>query len=118
LLQAYRAAGGSFASAVILLSSANAVGLSLMSGADGKPLFPNIQRDGGVIAGLPALASDSVGALLIAVDTSQLVVADELGLTVSRSTQATLELLDTPSSNTRTATATNMISLFQSNSVA
>ena len=118
LLQAFRVGGGWFASAVILISSANATALALRSGANGIPVFPGLSVRGGTLAGLPCLASDAVGDRLIIVDTSRVLLADDLELDISRATSATLQMLDNPTNHAGTGTATTMVSMFHTNSVA
>jgi hypothetical protein len=118
LTTAYLADGGSLSSAVLLISSANAVALAARSGVIGSPQLSGLTVSGGVVAGLPCVASDSVGPQLILLDARGVVLADQLGLIVQAARQTNLEMSDTPTGNAATGTATSMVSLFQTNSVA
>ena len=118
LISGYLANGGSLTSAVLLISSQNAVALAARSGVTGSPVFPGLTVEGGTLAGLPAIASDSVGAQLILVDARGVLMADESGLVIEAARQTALEMSDTPTNNSSTATGTSMVSLFQTNSIA
>jgi hypothetical protein len=118
LVSGYVAAGGSLASAVILLSSQNASALAIRSGVTGSPQFPGLTASGGVLAGVPAVASDSVGTQLVMVDARGIIIADDLGLDFSISQAASIEMLDNPTNNSTTPTATTMVSLYMTNSVS
>ena len=118
LTRAYLAAGGELTNAVIILSSRDAVALALRSGSGTEPVFQNLTVTGGLIGGVPALASDSVSGQLIMVDASHVLIADADTIDVQRSRQATLEFSDAPTNNALTPTATTQISLFQTDSVA
>jgi hypothetical protein len=117
LLAAYVAQGGQMSSAVILLSSANAAALAL------NAAFPNLTARGGTIAGVSALASDAVGDLLIVVDASKVVLADDNEVAVDASENAALEMSSTPTMSVgdgspATPTATSVVSMWQTNSAA
>ena len=118
LTRAYRLAGGELTNAIIILSSENAVALAQRSGSGDEPVFPDITATGGRLGGLAALASDHVGPYLIMVDVSHILVADENGVDVRRSLQATIEMDSAPTQNAVTPTATTQVSLFTSDSVA
>jgi hypothetical protein len=118
LVAGYVADGGSLASAVILLSSQNASALAIRSGVTGSPTFPGLTVSGGTLAGVPALASDSVGAQLVMVDQRGIVIADELGFDAAISQAATLEMSDNPTNNSVTPTGTTLFSVWSSNAVA
>src|SRR4030095_12950246 len=64
LVTAYLAGGGNLSTAVVVLSSANAVKLRL----SGLESFRELTREGGFVAGVPAVASDSVGDVLVLID--------------------------------------------------
>ena len=118
LLAAFVAAGGHLESAVVLLSTANAVGLRLT----GNLAFAALTREGGQVAGLPALASAALGDQIVVVDASGVFVADDGAIAVSTTQQGSLEMDDAPSSaatggGTPTgASGTTQVSLFQTDS--
>jgi HK97 family phage major capsid protein len=118
LLSAYRSAGGQFSTLAVLISSANCAALALRTGGDGQPLFPGLTVQGGVIAGAPAFASDSVGDRLVAVDAAQVSLADDSEASFEFSRQAALEMLDNPTNSAQTGTAASMTSMFQTGTVA
>lgn len=114
LLTEYVSNGGKIERCAILLSSQNAIGLRLL----GNPAFENLTREGGELAGLPAVASDALGDQIVAVDVGGIFVADDGGIDISVSRQTSLEMLDNPTNTAATGTATTMVSLFQTNSIA
>jgi hypothetical protein len=122
LIAAFTAAGGSMAGAVLLLSSTNAAGLSLATTPDGAPRFAGLTVSGGVLGGVPALASDAVGDRLILVDTSRVFLADEGEADVSVATHAAIEMDDAPTNSIATGSpvepvAAQLVSLWQTDSV-
>src|SRR5207237_4847628 len=84
------------ASSSLLISSENAAALALSTALDGAPLFPGLTVSGGVVAGVPTLASDAIGTRLILVDTSRVFVADDGEADVVMASHATIELSDVP----------------------
>lgn len=118
LLAAYVAAGGSMSTCTLLISSQTAAALILRAGAGGgSPIVNGLTVSGGTLAGCPCVASDSVGAQLVAIDRSKLAIADG-GADIRVSRVAALEMLDTPSNNAATPTATTLVSLWQNNCAA
>jgi hypothetical protein len=80
--------------------------------ASGINAFRDVGLTGGTIAGVPAIVSRSAAHRMILVDASEIAVNDE-GLDVSRSTNAAIQMLDNPTNNSVTPTATNVVSAFQ-----
>ena len=70
-----------------------------------------------VTASVPQFIGSPAGALVALVDAAEIVFADA-GYELQRSTQATVEMSDAPASDGTTPTATEQVSLFQSNSCA
>lgn len=109
---------------VWLMPSSIAMQLGLMMNALGQPEFPGISMSGGTFFGLPVIASefmphDSAGAVVELVNAKDIYLGDEGGVNVDMSTEASLEMTDTPVGNAITPTgATTMVSMFQTNSVA
>jgi hypothetical protein len=92
--------------------------------AGGKGLGADLGARGGPLAGLPVRTSESVplcadGGLLVLVDAAGIAVVEE-GMEIARSTEAMVEMSDTPTGATDTPTAAtvNRVSLFQSESAA
>jgi hypothetical protein len=78
---------------------------------------------GGTFAGLPVIVSDHVptataGSLLVLANASDIYLADDGQVTVDASREASLQMLDNPTNNSATGTATTHVSMFQTNSVA
>lgn len=94
----------------------------------GTRAFPTMTPMGGTIDGVPVRVSQylsnnggSGGAPLILVDESEIYLADDGTVTLDSSTEATIEMSDTPagSSNpTVAASSTMAVSMFQTNSIA
>lgn len=116
LVAAYKTAGGSLASAVIFLSSETAVALALARDASGAPRFPDIRADGGILAGLPAFASDAVGPHLIMFDPSRIVVAQG-GVEFTLSPAASVQMDSQPTQDGTTGAGASMVSLWQNNAL-
>jgi hypothetical protein len=122
LVAAFVAGGGSLAGAVLLISSTNAVALSLSTGIDGVVRYLALTVSGGILGGLPCLASDAVGDRVILVDTSRVFIADDGEVDVAVATHAAIELDDAPSGSVATGSplapsATSLVSLWQTDSV-
>ena len=118
LAKVYVADGGELTNAVIILSSQNAVALALRSGGSTEPIFAGLHVTGGTIMGLPALASEAAGEQLVMVDASRVLVADEDGIDVRQSREASIEMSDAPTQNASTPTSAALVSMFQSDSTA
>lgn len=79
--------------------------------------LPNLGLRGGFLLGAPALVDRAIGSDVLLVDGSRVAVA--LGNPdVMPAESATLEMLDNPTNASSDGTATNMVSLFQTDSIA
>lgn len=99
--------------------------LAAMRSDLGTPEFPGMTMTGGVLDGIPVRTSNylannggSGGAPFILVDESEVFLADDGSVTLDMSTEASLEMSDSPASNTGTPTMAQMVNMFQTNSVA
>lgn len=102
--------------------------LSRLKNALGNRVYPNVTQAGGNIDGVPVRVSQylannggSGGAPLILADESEVWLADDGSVTLDASTEASIEMSDTPagSSNpTVAASSVNFVSMFQTNSIA
>jgi hypothetical protein len=93
--------------------------VSMLAGADGRRAFPEMTPSGGVLAGLPARASEMAVDDVTIIDASAFVgVADEVQMRASSTTA--IEMSDEPSqaSDTPTSSTPNMVSMFQTHSRA
>jgi HK97 family phage major capsid protein len=102
--------------------------LALSREALGTPAFPGVTPNGGTLDGVPLRVSHylaqnggSGGAPFILVDEAEIYLADDGSVTLDASDVASIEMSDTPagsSSATVTAGTTNIVSMFQTNSIA
>lgn len=105
-----------------------ALAFSLMQNAVGQNEFPQMTLTGGTFYGLPAVASESAtqagspvtgeGQLLVLVNVNEILLADDGGVDVEASTEASIQMLDNPTNASSDGTATTMVSMFQTDSVA
>lgn len=110
-------------SAVWIMSARRALALSLMRNALGQKEFPDITMKGGTLEGVPVIVSeytpvDSNGDYVILVNASDIWLADDGNVVVDASREASLQMLDNPTNNSASGTATTMVSMFQTNSIA
>lgn len=87
---------------VILMSTNSALTVSLMKNALGQRVYPEVtivrQADGtnGRIAGIPVIASETVGTKIVGVVGTDILMADGNGITIDVSTEASVEMETTP----------------------
>jgi len=113
-------------SGVWIMSATNALALSLMQNALGQPAFPGITMNGGSFVGLPVITSeymtgvaDSSGSPVILVNADDVFLADDGGIQIDASREASLEMLDgSLQQNGVNGTGASLVSMFQTNSVA
>lgn len=98
-----------------ILSAANALGLSFRTNADGSPTFPGITISGGNYKGLTFIASQAAGTNVIALQPSLVLYADDGGVTIDASREASLQMDSVPASPADATTV--YVSLWQSNCV-
>lgn len=115
----------SLAGSFWVMSERVAIALSLIANEVGAAAFPGITPSGGTFAGLPVFTSnyvdignDSSGSLVALIKGDEIFLGDEGGVQVSMSDQASLVMDDAPAHNSTTPTATSVVSMFQTNSVA
>lgn len=123
VMSAYIAANITPTTAVWIMPSTVALALSLMRNALGQKEFPDITMMGGTFEGLPVIASEYVptvtgGAIVILANASDIWLADDGQVVLDASREASLQMDDAPTNNSAVPTATTMVSMFQTNSVA
>jgi HK97 family phage major capsid protein/HK97 family phage prohead protease len=101
------------AGAVLILSETNALALINALNPLGQPLFPGMAQGGGMIMGYKAIASQAAGTTVALVQPSAIMYADDGGVTIDISREASLQM-DTALDNPPLAT-TVMTSLWQNN---
>jgi HK97 family phage major capsid protein len=99
--------------------------LSFLTDSLGNPAFPGITPTGGSYKGVPVRVSNylannggSGGAPFILVDEAEVYLADDGGVTLDASEQASIEMSDAPTNNSSTPTAASLVSMWQTNSIA
>lgn len=123
LMATFVAANNPPTSGVWVMSSATALALSLMVNPLGQSEFSGVNMGGGTFLGLPVITSEyfgavSAGGYVALVNASDIYFADEGGVQIDVSREASLQMLDNPTNDTVTPTATSMVSMWQTNSVA
>lgn len=98
-----------------IMSPANAFALAFRTNTDGSAEFPGIGLNGGSWRGVNFIVSSAVGALVIALLPSYILYADDGGVTLDASTEASIQMDSAPVDPVAT---TVMVSMFQSNMVA
>lgn len=92
--------------------------IGMMLNPLGQPEFPGLGAEGGTFMGLPVLVSevvpaDSNGSIIVLVKQSEILIADEGGVTIDVSREASLQMDSAPTSG-----AAQLVSLFQQNMLA
>lgn len=119
LLQLYIDANNRPQSGVLIMQSGTALALGMLTNALGQPEFNGVGMNGGVLQGIPVITSEYVpDGFVVMVNASDIYFADEGGIAVDMSREASLQMLDNPTNDSVTPTATSMVSMFQTNSVA
>jgi HK97 family phage major capsid protein/HK97 family phage prohead protease len=121
LLAGFIAANIEPTSGVLIMSSTIALSLSLMMNALGQPEFAGLTMKGGTLLGFPVIVSEYLTALgspstqmIVAANASDIYLADDGGVSVESSDQASLEMLDGTLLQDGTAgTGASLVSLWQ-----
>lgn len=111
---------------VIIMRQAQALSLSLLRNDLGQKEFPDITMNGGMLEGIPVITSQYVPqGVVAAVAAPEIYLADDGGVSVDLSREASLEMADqdtitseTSSGSPVTPTGASLVSMFQTNSVA
>src|SRR5690625_2473792 len=112
------AANNAPTSGVWIMPATTALALSLMQNPLGQAEFPGITMNGGTLFGLPVVVSQYVPDGTVVLDNaSDIYFADEGGVAVDMSREASLEMADNPSHDSDTPAPAELVSLWQTNSV-
>lgn len=106
------------ANGVWLMSSTTALALSMLRNPLGQKQYPDITLLGGSFAGLPVIVSQYVGNQIILVNASDIYLADDGQVAIDASREASLEMATNPTQDSTTGAGAQMVSMFQTNSVA
>jgi HK97 family phage major capsid protein/HK97 family phage prohead protease len=124
ILREYLQDNQSVAGLVFIMPNTLAMALSLQVNSLGQPEFPALGANGGSLMGIPVITSQYAanasggGNLVIAVNAPEVFLADDGQVTVDASQEATLQMLDNPTNNSATGTATTGVSMYQTDSIA
>lgn len=122
VMQKFIDAKNPLTSGVWIMSSSNALALSMLKNALGQAEYPAITINGGTFEGLPVIVSEYIGSYVILVNASDIWFADEGGVAVDMSDQASLQMVagddEGSTLNSITPTAAQLVSMWQTNSVA
>lgn len=111
-------ANNPLSSGVWIMSAMTALALSMMRTALDQPEFSGITMQGGTFFGLPVIVSEYIDDYVVLANASDIWFADDGGVSVDMSTEASLEMSDAPTGSSVTPTAAQLVSMFQTNSVA
>lgn len=112
---------------VWIMNATTALALSQFRNALGQKEFDGITMMGGTFEGLPVIVSQYVtggtgsptsDSIVVLVNASDIYLADDGQVVVDASREASLQMLDNPTNNSGDGTATTMVSMFQTNSIA
>jgi HK97 family phage major capsid protein len=114
------------AGAVWVMSTSRALALSLMYNTLGQRDFPEMTMTGGRFVGIPVLATeyataDSNGDDVVLINAPDIWMADDGEVTIDASREASLQMQDNPTidaANGGAPVAAQLVSMFQTNSVA
>jgi HK97 family phage major capsid protein/HK97 family phage prohead protease len=98
-----------------IMSAANALALSFQTYTDGSPKFPGIGIDGGSYKGLNFVTSQAASTNVIALQPALILYADDGGVTIDASQEASLQMDSAPASPADATTV--YVSLWQTNTV-
>lgn len=106
---------------VIIMSTVDALNLSLMITSLGNQVFPGMTMHGGYLMGFPVITTEamvSIGSpsstIIVAVKASEVYLADDGVVTVDASDQASVEMVDSSSQSGITGTGASLVSFWQS----
>lgn len=122
------AADVDFSSSVLVMTPTTALALSLMVTSLGNRQFPDMTINGGTLFGLRVIVSRYVGSItgspnfgnmIVLINPREVFLADDGQVAVEVSREASIEMSDAPTNqSTSSTTATSMISMFQTHSMA
>lgn len=124
LLAEYTEDNQNLSSLVLIMTATQAMRIALMRNTLGQREFEGVGRDGGSLEGIPVVVSENIvpygspatGSLIVAVNAREILLADDGGVNIDVSREASLQM-DTAPDSPATA-STIMVSLWQRNLVA
>jgi HK97 family phage major capsid protein len=125
LLAAYLAANMGVGGLVLIMTSQQAMRLSLLRNTLGNREFPDIGINGGSLEGIPVIVSENIvatgsspvdGYPIVAINAPEVYLADDGGVDIDISREASLQMDSAPDSPNTASTV--LVSLWQRNMVA
>jgi len=105
----------SVAGVTFIMSAANALSLTFRTNLDGSPEFPGVTVGGGSYKGLTFVTSQAAGTNVIALQPNQILYADDGGVSIDASQEASLQMDSAPASPADATTV--FVSLWQTNTI-
>lgn len=127
LMKTMADADENLADCVWIMTPNQAMQIGLMLNSLGLPLYPDMGVNGGKLMGLPVITSNSAnipgsptsGCQIILLNQKEVFLADDGQVTIDVSREASIQMLDNPTNtSTGSTTATTMVSMFQTHSLA
>jgi HK97 family phage major capsid protein/HK97 family phage prohead protease len=115
LMTFFATANQPLAGVTLIMSEVNALALGFTKNPDGTRAFPNVGVSGGTIEGITVVASQAAGTNVIALQPSLILYADDGGVTIDASREASLQMDSAPVSPADATTV--LVSLWQNNYV-
>lgn len=112
VFNAFIAANMTPSNGVWLMSPTVALAISMMMNPLGQQEFAGLSMTGGTFFGLPVIVSETLGTNIVLVNQSEILLADDGGVTLDASREASLQMNDSP-----TGGASTLVSLWQNNMV-
>lgn len=125
LLALYTAENMNLSSLILIMTATQAMRIALMRNTLGQREFEGLGRDGGSLEGIPVVVSENIvatggspadGGLIIAVNAREILLADDGGVDIDVSREASLQMDTAPDSPTTGSTV--LVSLWQRNMIA
>jgi len=115
LMNSFAVANIPVAGLQVIMSEANALALSFQMHHDGTPVFPEVTISGGNFKGIGIITSQAAGGMVVALQPQLILYADDGGVTIDASREASLQMDSAPASPADATTV--MVSLWQHNLV-
>jgi HK97 family phage major capsid protein/HK97 family phage prohead protease len=115
LLQHFATNNIPVAGVTIIMSEVNALALAFKRNADGSSAFPNVGINGGSFNGINIVTSQAAGTNVIALQPGMILYADDGGVTIDASREASVQMDSAPMSPADATVV--MVSLWQNNLV-
>lgn len=125
LITTFAAANVNLSGLVLVMTSQQAIAISMMVNTLGQYVWPDMGPNGGTLAGIPVITSENMvatgssptdGGMIVAINAPDILLADDGQVSIDISTEASLQMETAPDSP---ATAsTTFVSMFQQNLVA